>query len=115
MGYALCMSAQHNIYINETHDGYNRVRIVNDVNQIDFGTEKVAFWSHADSTSFDVSAVNLMTLNERDPWRTKVMPEKYHSDFDFDILGKNIRKNGLAKPYKSRAPEVEGRNERRPS
>ena len=85
MGYALCMSAQHNIYINETHDGYNRVRIVNDVNQIDFGTEKVAFWSHADSTSFDVSAVNLMTLNERDPWRTKVMPEKYHSDFDFDI------------------------------
>ena len=49
--------AQQNVYINETVDGYNRVRIVNGVNQIDFNPEKMTLWSNTDTTRFDISAV----------------------------------------------------------
>lgn len=85
MSCALGMSAQHNVYINETVDGYNRVRIVHQVSQVDFTPKYVTFWSNTDATPFDASAINLMTLKEHDAWRYKAMPERYHADFDFDI------------------------------
>ena len=85
MSCALSMSAQHNVYINETVDGHNRVRIMNHVNQVDFTPKYATFWSNTDATPFDVSSINLMTFNENDPWRSKVMPERYLTDFDYDI------------------------------
>ena len=85
MMYALCISAQHNIYVNETVNGYTRTYIVNDVNQITYGKEKVTLWSNTDSTSYDVTAIDQMSLVDKDPWRKMAIPEKYLADLEFDI------------------------------
>ena len=77
--------AQRNVYINEDFNGYNRVRIVNGVNKIDFAPEGATLWNGDTPCSFDASAVGKMSLAEKDPWRTKVMPERYLADFDYDI------------------------------
>jgi hypothetical protein len=77
--------AQHNVYVNETVDGYNRVRIVNHVDQITFGPDSMTLWSGSRPSTLNVSSVGEMSLVEKDPWRKMVMPEKYLADFDFDI------------------------------
>ena len=76
---------QHNVYINETVGGYTRTRIVNEVDRIAFGPERMTMWSNMTSYSLDVSAVGRMSFMERDSWRGKVMPERYLADFDYDI------------------------------
>ena len=85
MFYALCMSAQHNVYVNETVNGYTRTYIVNDVNQITYGKEKVTLWSNTDSTSYNVTAIDQMSLVDKDPWKKMTIPEKYIADLEFDI------------------------------
>lgn len=77
--------AQHNVYVNETVNGYNRVRIVNHVDQIMFGPDSMTLWSGSRPSTLNVSSVGEMSLVEKDPWRKMVMPEKYLADFDFDI------------------------------
>ena len=88
--------AQQNVYINETVNGYNRVRIVNSVNQIDFNPEKMTLWSNTDTTRFDISAVKEMSLKEKDPWRAMAIPTKYLADFDFDINFEEADKNRVS-------------------
>ena len=88
--------AQQNVYINETVNGYNRVRIVNSVNQIDFNPEKMTLWSNTDTTRFDISAVKEMSLKEKDPWRAMAIPTKYLADFDFDIDFEEADKNRVS-------------------
>ena len=85
---ALCMlltangsRAQHNVYINEA----GRTRIVNGAEKVVYGPEKLSVWNGNTANDFDVSAVSLMSLKEKDPWRAKVMPERYLTDFDYDI------------------------------
>lgn len=76
---------QHNVYINETAGGYTRTRIVNGVDRIAFGPERMTMWSNTTSYSLDVPTVSRMSFMERDSWRGKVMPERYLADFDYDI------------------------------
>ncbi len=78
--------AQHNVYINESYDGYPRTRIVNNVKDIAFGADSVRLWSDNAVYSFDVPSVSLMSLREKDPWRVKLLPDYYSADFDFDIV-----------------------------
>jgi len=73
--------AQHNIYVNEN----GRTRIVNNVSKIAYGKDKATVWSDAASYDFDLQSVGLMSLSEKDSWRSKVMPERYLKDFDYDI------------------------------
>ena len=73
--------AQHNIYINEN----DRIRIVNNVDKIEYGPEAITFWSNTTPSTVNISSVGLMSLNEKDSWRVKVMPERYLADFNYDI------------------------------
>ena len=73
--------AQHNIYINEN----NRIRIVNNVDKIEYDPEAITFWSNTTPSTVNISSVGLMSLNEKDSWRVKVMPEIYLADFNYDI------------------------------
>ena len=73
--------AQHNVYIGEN----NRVRIVNSVDKIACGPDDVTLWSDTAVYLFSVPSVSLMSLSEKDSWRSKVMPERYLNDFDYDI------------------------------
>ena len=79
--------AQRNVYINEEVNGCNRVRIVNDVDRIAFGQDSTTVWSGGRVTgiSFATPTVGMMSFREKDPWRAKVMPERYLADFDYDI------------------------------
>ena len=78
--------AQRNIYINETVNGYNRVRIVKDIKKIDFGPDTMTVWNDDYNTyTFGNSTIGTMGFREDDPARAKLMPEKYRADFDFDI------------------------------
>ncbi|MBQ7571053.1 MAG: carbohydrate-binding domain-containing protein [Bacteroidaceae bacterium] len=87
--------AQHNVYLNES----NRTRIVNGVDSIAFGSEQATLWSGTTSCSFSVPAVSRMSLKEKDSWRTKVMPERFLADFDYDIAFANEdRERGAAEP-----------------
>ena len=86
MSYALCMSAQHNIYVNGTVNGYTRTYIVNDVDRITHRPDTVTLWNQMDSTSFHVDSIAQMSLvDSYDPWRKMAIPEKYLADFEFDI------------------------------
>ena len=73
--------AQSNVYVNTN----NRVRIVSLVDKIAFSPERVTLMSDTSHYTFDVPSVRVMSLRERDSWRSKVMPERYLADFDFDI------------------------------
>ena len=78
--------AQHNVYINQNVNGYNRVRIFKGIEKMAFGTDSMMVWdNYARSYTFDASAVGTMGFREHDTWLTKVLPEKYHADFDYDI------------------------------
>lgn len=78
--------AQHNVYINQNVNGYNRVSIFKGIEKMAFGTDSMMVWdNYARSYTFDASAVGTMGFREHDTWLTKVMPEKYHADFDYDI------------------------------
>ena len=78
--------AQHNVYINQNVNGYNRVRIFKGIEKMAFGTDSMMVWdNYARSYTFDASAVSTMGFCEHDTWLTKVLPEKYHADFDYDI------------------------------
>lgn len=78
--------AQHNIYINETVNGYNRVRIVKDIKKIDFGPDTMTVWNDDINTyTFGTSTIGSMGFREDDPARSKLMPERYWADFDYDI------------------------------
>lgn len=78
--------AQHNVYINQNVNGYNRVHIVKGIERMTFGTDSMMVWdNYARSYTFDASAVGTMGFREHDTWLTKVLPEKYHADFDYDI------------------------------
>ncbi len=78
--------AQHNVYINQNVNGYNRVRIFKGIEKMAFGTDSMMVWDNYDrSYTFDASAVGTMGFREHDTWLTKVLPEKYHADFDYDI------------------------------
>ena len=78
--------AQRNVYVNEEVNGYNRVRIVNGVDRIDFGRDSLTMWSGEAAATFATPAVGMMSFHEKDPWRGKVMPERYLADFDYDIV-----------------------------
>ena len=73
--------AQHNVYVNEN----NRTCIVNGVDMIAYEPDNVMLWSDTSAYSFNVTSVSLMSLKEKDSWRSKVMPERYLADFDYDI------------------------------
>lgn len=78
--------AQHNVYINQNVNGYNRVSIFKGIEKMAFGTDSMMVWdNYARSYTFDASAVGTMGFREHDTWLTKVLPEKYHADFDYDI------------------------------
>lgn len=78
--------AQHNVYINQNVNGYNRVSIFKGIEKMAFGTDSMIVWdNYARSYTFDASAVGTMGFREHDTWLTKVLPEKYHADFDYDI------------------------------
>lgn len=78
--------AQHNVYISQNVNGYNRVRIFKGIERMAFGTDSMMVWdNYARSYTFDASAVGTMGFREHDTWLTKVLPEKYHADFDYDI------------------------------
>ena len=78
--------AQHNVYINENVNGYNRVRIVNGIEKIAFGPDSMTVLNNSGNTyTFDAASVGTMGFREQDPWRAKALPEKYWADFDFDI------------------------------
>ena len=78
--------AQHNVYINQNVNGYNRVSIFKGIEKMAFGTDSMMVWDNYDrSYTFDASAVGTMGFREHDTWLTKVLPEKYHADFDYDI------------------------------
>lgn len=78
--------AQHNVYINQNVNGYNRVHIFKGIEKMAFGTDSMMVWdNYARSYTFDASAVGTMGFREHDTWLTKVLPEKYHADFDYDI------------------------------
>lgn len=78
--------AQHNVYINQNVNGYNRVHIVKGIERMAFGTDSMMVWdNYARSYTFDASTVGTMGFREHDTWLTKVLPEKYHADFDYDI------------------------------
>lgn len=78
--------AQHNVYINQNVNGYNRMSIFKGIEKMAFGTDSMMVWdNYARSYTFDASAVGTMGFREHDKWLTKVLPEKYHADFDYDI------------------------------
>lgn len=78
--------AQHNVYINQNVNGYNRMSIFKGIEKMAFGTDSMMVWdNYARSYTFDASAVGTMGFREHDTWLTKVLPEKYHADFDYDI------------------------------
>lgn len=78
--------AQHNVYINQNVNGYNRVSIFKGIEKMAFGTDSMMVWdNYARSYTFDACAVGTMGFREHDTWLTKVLPEKYHADFDYDI------------------------------
>lgn len=78
--------AQRNVYVNETVNGYNRVRIVRGIEKVDFANDSVRVWSDSlTAHSFATSTVGMMSFREKDPWRAMTIPEQYHADFDFDI------------------------------
>ena len=90
--------AQHNVYVNEA----GRTRIINNVDKIEYGTDSVMVWSgfnlstlNSQLSTFKVDTVNLMSLKEKDPWRAKVMPERYLSDFDYDIAFEEADKDQI--------------------
>lgn len=78
-------SAQQNIYLNEAYGSYNRVRVFSNVDKINYGPDSLTVWSDNNSFSFDVSYVGSMGFREMDPWRAKLLPQKYWADFDYDI------------------------------
>lgn len=83
---ASSIRAQHNVYINQNVNGHNRVHIVKGIERMAFGTDSMMVWdNNARSYTFDASAVGTMGFREHDTWLTKVLPEKYHADFDYDI------------------------------
>jgi hypothetical protein len=82
------LRAQSNVYVNEA----GRTRIIHNVDKIEYGTDSMIIWSgfnlstlNSKLSTFKVDDVNLMSLKEKDLWRAKVMPERYLSDFDYDI------------------------------
>ena len=78
--------AQHNVYINQNVNGHNRVRIVNGIGKMTFGTDSMTVWDNKGTAyTFDAPSVGTMGFRERDTWLTKVLPEKYWTDFDYDI------------------------------
>ena len=89
--------AQRNVYIREGA----RTRIVDGVSRIDYGPETVTLWSDVTPHEVAVSGISLMSLQEKDSWRAKVLPERYLSDFDYDIAFEDADKV-LVQP----APEV---------
>ena len=92
------IKAQPNVYINEA----GRTRIINNVEKIEYGTDSMMVWSgfnlstlNSQLSTFKVDAVNLMSLKEKDSWRAKVMPERYLTDFDYDITFEETDKNQI--------------------
>ncbi len=92
------IKAQPNVYINEA----GRTRIINNVEKIEYGTDSMMVWSgfnlstlNSQLSTFKVDAVNLMSLKEKDSWRAKVMPERYLTDFDYDIAFEETDKNQI--------------------
>lgn len=78
--------AQHNVYINENASGYNRVRIFNDIERIDFRPDSMMVWNSRGAIyTFGASTTGIMGFRENDPMRIKLMMEKYWADFDYDI------------------------------
>ena len=77
--------AQQNIYLNEAYGKYNRVRIFSNVDEITYGPDSLTLWGDNDSCSFDVHSVGSMGFREMDPWRAKLLPQKFWADFDYDI------------------------------
>ena len=86
--------AQHNVYVNEPlqwgervpeEKWYNRVRIFNGIDKIEYGTDSVTLWSGAVANSLYTPSVTSMSLKEIDPWRAKLIPERFWADFDFDV------------------------------
>lgn len=78
--------AQHNVFINQNVNGHNRMRIVNGIEKMAFGTDSMRVWdSNARSYTIDAASVGTMAFREKDTWLTKVLPEKYWADFDYDI------------------------------
>lgn len=91
---AINVWAQRNVYVNEPmqwgervpeEKWYNRVRVFNGVDRIEYRTDSVTLWSGAVANSLYTPSVTSMSLKEIDPWRAKLMPEKYWADFDFDV------------------------------
>ena len=77
--------AQQNVYLNEAFDSYNRVRIFNRVDEIAYAPDSLTVWSNNSPYRFGINSVGTMGFREMDPWRAKLLPEKYWADFDFDI------------------------------
>lgn len=77
--------AQQNVYLNEDFDSYNRVRIFNRVDEIAYAPDSLTVWSNNSPYRFGINSVGTMGFREMDPWRAKLLPEKYWADFDFDI------------------------------
>lgn len=77
--------AQQNVYLNEAFENYNRVRIFNNVDEIAYAPDSLTVWSNNSPYRFGVNTVGTMGFREMDPWRAKLLPEKYWADFDFDI------------------------------
>lgn len=103
---ACTASAQQNVYIDETVGGCNRVRIVSGVDRIDFTPDSLTAWSGMSPYGFNVHSVDVMSLREMDPWRTKVMPDTLQADFDFDIAFLESDKDSL-----TAEPEVTDQND----
>lgn len=74
-------SAQHNIYINSN----GRTNIINGVSNITYDSEFAQLF--VDTTKYEVglSGISQMSLCEKDSWKSKIMPERYLGDFDYDI------------------------------
>ena len=112
------IKAQPNVYINEA----GRTRIINNVEKIEYGTDSMMVWSgnnvqcwptaepayardslsklssplaQSQPSTFNVQCTNLMSLKEKDSWRAKVMPERYLTDFDYDIAFEETDKNQI--------------------
>ena len=88
--------AQYNVYINENVSGYNRVRIINGIDKIDFRPDSMMVWNNCGATyTFGASTTGIMGFRENDPVRAKLMPEKYCTDFNYDIAFTDEDKNNV--------------------
>lgn len=88
--------AQYNVYINENVSGYNRVRIINGIDKIDFRPDSMMVWNNCGATNtFGASTTGIMGFRENDPVRAKLMPEKYCTDFNYDIAFTDEDKNNV--------------------